>query len=178
MQAESPNLSYQDDMSEYQPNQQEIIGYAEFIGMQLPEDADLLYIAEEGLKAPVPAPWQAFSNENEQIYYRNSLTQQVIWDHPLDEHYRKKYQEAKNAKLGIKQPAFLNKSQDPLIKAASKKAVEEQKAILDQEFKQSIKEIERNFELRKQEILQNNKKEIEQEKKKWEHKKSQEVARL
>ena len=80
--------------------------------------------------------------------------------------------------MGIKQPAFLNKSEDPLIKAASKKAVEEQKALLDEEFRQSIKEIERNFELRKQEIIQNNKKELEQEKKKWEHKKSQEVARL
>ena len=41
----------------------EIIGYAEFLGMDLEEDADLLYIAEEGLKAPVPEPWKAFSNE-------------------------------------------------------------------------------------------------------------------
>ena len=41
----------------------EIIGYAEFLGMDLTEDRDLLYIAEEGLKAPVPEPWKAFSNE-------------------------------------------------------------------------------------------------------------------
>jgi len=40
--------------------------------MNLPEDNDLLYIAIEGLKAPVPAPWQAYSNDNEEIYYCNT----------------------------------------------------------------------------------------------------------
>jgi hypothetical protein len=43
----------------------------------------------------------------------------------LDDHYRKKFQEAKNAKLGIKQPAFLNKSEDPLIKAETEKKIKE-----------------------------------------------------
>ena len=69
----------------------EIIGYAEFLGMDLTEDRDLLYIAEEGLKAPVPEPWKAFSNEQEEIYYTNTITGQVIFDHPLDEVYRKKF---------------------------------------------------------------------------------------
>jgi len=32
----------------------EIIGYAEFLGMDLKEDADLLYIAEEGVSFPSP----------------------------------------------------------------------------------------------------------------------------
>ena len=73
----------------------EIFGYAEFLGMHLEEDRDLLYIAEEGLKAPVPEPWKAFSNEQEEIYYTNTITGQVIFDHPLDEVYRKKFQEAK-----------------------------------------------------------------------------------
>ena len=63
--------------------------------MNLQEDADLLYIAEEGLKAPVPEPWKAYSNENEEIYYCNTVTGQLIYDHPLDEVYRKKFQEAK-----------------------------------------------------------------------------------
>ena len=67
--------------------------------MDLTEDRDLLYIAEEGLKAPVPEPWKAFSNEQEEIYYTNTITGQVIFDHPLDEVYRKKFQEAKMKKL-------------------------------------------------------------------------------
>lgn len=44
----------QDDVEEiYDPTQNEIIGYAEFLGMVLPDDADLLYIAEEGVSVPV-----------------------------------------------------------------------------------------------------------------------------
>lgn len=40
----------QDDLEEvYEPTQQEILQYAEFLGMNLQEDADLLYIAEEGV---------------------------------------------------------------------------------------------------------------------------------
>ena len=74
------------DDEEYEPTEQgkhpylisifdlEIIGYAEFLGMDLKEDADLLYIAEEGLKAPVPEPWKAFSNDKDEIYYTNSVT--------------------------------------------------------------------------------------------------------
>ena len=83
---------------EYEPTEQEIIGYAEFLGMDLKEDADLLFIAEEGLKAPVPEPWKAFSNEKDEIYYTNTVTGQVIFDHPLDEVYRKKFLEAKMSK--------------------------------------------------------------------------------
>lgn len=42
----------QEELEEvYEPTQQEIIGYAEFLGMNLQEDADLLYIAEEGVSA-------------------------------------------------------------------------------------------------------------------------------
>lgn len=39
-----------DDEEEYQPTEQEIIDYAKFLGMVLPEDHDLLYIAEEGVR--------------------------------------------------------------------------------------------------------------------------------
>jgi hypothetical protein len=43
----------------------------------------------------------------------------------------------------------MNKSEDPLIRAETEKKVKEQRVLLEQEFKQSIQEIERNFELRK-----------------------------
>lgn len=73
----------------------------------------------------MPAPWQVYQNDNDEIYYCNTQTGQIIYDHPLDDHYRKKFQEAKNKKLGIKQPAFLNKSEDPLIKAETEKKIKE-----------------------------------------------------
>ncbi|ORZ40410.1 hypothetical protein BCR44DRAFT_1386408 [Catenaria anguillulae PL171] len=42
----------------YEPTQKEIDEYAEFLGMNLEEDADLLWIAREGLKAPLPDAWK------------------------------------------------------------------------------------------------------------------------
>lgn len=38
----------------------EIREYANFLGMELPEDNDLLYIAREGLMAPLPESWYTF----------------------------------------------------------------------------------------------------------------------
>lgn len=55
MQGNSPQLSDEEDQA-YEPTEQEIIGYAEFLGMILPEDADLLYIAEEGVNFLVMSP--------------------------------------------------------------------------------------------------------------------------
>ena len=43
----------QNEEEEYEPTQQEIFGYAEFLGMSLPDDADLLYIAEEGVSLSI-----------------------------------------------------------------------------------------------------------------------------
>lgn len=38
----------------YEPTQDEIVEYAEFLGMHLQDDSDLMWIAREGLKAPLP----------------------------------------------------------------------------------------------------------------------------
>ena len=67
--------------------------------MDLKKDYDLLYIAAEGLRALVPEPWKAYSNDDEEIYYQNSITRKIIYDHPLDEEYKKKFRDAKNIKL-------------------------------------------------------------------------------
>ncbi len=39
----------------YKPTQQEILEYARFLGMDPVEDKKYFYIAEEGLKAPLPS---------------------------------------------------------------------------------------------------------------------------
>ncbi len=49
----------------------EIVDYAEFLGMNLEEDKDLLWIAKEGLKAPLPDGWKACQNEEGELYYFN-----------------------------------------------------------------------------------------------------------
>ena len=56
--------------------------------MDLTEDIDLLYIAVEGLKTYMPEQWEALTNEQEEIYYKNTITDQVVFENPLDEIYR------------------------------------------------------------------------------------------
>ena len=65
-------------------------------------------------------------------------------------------------------PAFGAKLDDPLIKAETEKKFKERKIQIDLEYKKSYDEIERNFELRKKELIQQNQREIEKEKEKWE----------
>jgi hypothetical protein len=55
-----------------------------FLGMNLEEDKEFLYIAEEGLKAPVPEPWEVFYDTNKDMYFYNRLTQEKTYEHPLD----------------------------------------------------------------------------------------------
>ena len=59
--------------------------------MNLTNDRDLLYIAEEGLKTPLPEPWKAYSNEQDKIWYTNTITGEMIYDNPLNKAYRKKF---------------------------------------------------------------------------------------
>ena len=44
---------------EYEPNEQEIKEYAEYLGMDVQVDQQYFFIAREGLIAPVPKPWKA-----------------------------------------------------------------------------------------------------------------------
>lgn len=71
------------------------------------KDKKYLFIAEEGLKAEVPAPWKAFQNENGDIFYVNSKTKENTWKHPLDDYFRNKFQTVKaedEARQALKKP--------------------------------------------------------------------------
>jgi len=59
------------------------------------EDEGLLWIAREGLTAPVPEPWEALEDENYGVVYYNKDTKQISYEHPLDEEYKALYQEKK-----------------------------------------------------------------------------------
>jgi centrosomal protein CEP164 len=93
----------------YEPSQQEIADYAEWLGMDLQEDEDLLWIARAGLKQPLPNPWRPCQTENDEIFYFNFETGESVWDHPMDEHHRKLYV-AEKEKRKIKIVATLESS--------------------------------------------------------------------
>ena len=63
-----------DEEGDYEPNLEEIHGYAKFLGINMETDQEFLFIAEEGLKAPVPEPWKTYFNENDEIFYVNPVT--------------------------------------------------------------------------------------------------------
>ncbi|VDQ01292.1 unnamed protein product [Trichobilharzia regenti] len=71
-----------------EPTDQEIMLYAESIGIDVEKERDLLYIAEEGVSANLPKGWQVLKDENNQIFYYDSKSGISMWEHPLDEYFR------------------------------------------------------------------------------------------
>jgi hypothetical protein len=81
--------------ADYEPSQQEINEYAEWLGMDLMQDEELRWIASEGLKAPLPPAWKPCQSSDGDIFYFNFETGESVWDHPCDEHYRRVYRRAR-----------------------------------------------------------------------------------
>lgn len=70
--------------------------YAKWLGMHLEQDSSLLWIAREGLMAPLPKNWKPCkTKDTEDIYYFNFDTGESTWDHPCDGYYKKVYEEEK-----------------------------------------------------------------------------------
>jgi hypothetical protein len=68
------------------------------------KEPDLVFIAVEGLKAPLPAGWKAVEEPGGEMYYFNFKTKQSQWEHPCDEFY-KEMLERERAKLRASQRA-------------------------------------------------------------------------
>ena len=65
-----------------------------------------------------------------------------------------------------------------MIRAQTEKKVNEQKEQIEMEFKASIDEIDKHFELRKKELIAQNQHDIEREKDKWEKFKKEEEKKI
>ena len=89
----------EEDIDEnYEPTDDEIDEYAKWLGMEFPRDSDLMWIAREGLKAPLPEHWKPCKTSDGEIYYFNFSSGESVWDHPCDEYYRKLYDDEKAKK--------------------------------------------------------------------------------
>ena len=84
-----------------EPSEEEVLQYAGFLQMQLPEDKDLLWIAREGVRAPLPAPWTECRTDEDQVYFYNFDTGESLWEHPSDDYYRQQYQAQKSRKQAL-----------------------------------------------------------------------------
>ncbi|KRX04787.1 WW domain [Pseudocohnilembus persalinus] len=100
----------------YEPDEQEILNYAEHLGMDLQQDQQFFYIAKEGLKAPLPYPWKPCSTRDQEIYYLNFETHQTTLEHPCDQYYRDMFLKEKQ-KFIEKQVQKQQKRKNPLQQA-------------------------------------------------------------
>jgi len=69
------------------PSDEEIIEYAEFLGIDVDREPWLMWIAREGVVAPVPPPWKACTQTGDDLFYFNFETGESIWEHPSDQKY-------------------------------------------------------------------------------------------
>ena len=83
---------------DFEPTDEEVKNYAEWLGLDPKEDTDLMYLAKEGLKAPLKDGWKPCTNSDNEIFYFNFMTGQTSWTHPADEAYRTMVQEKKRAR--------------------------------------------------------------------------------
>ena len=76
---------------------EDIKDYAEWMGMNLPEDNKYLWIAKEALTAKLPAPWKQYQKKDGsgEPFYFNTETGESSWEHPLDQHFKEMYQKEK-----------------------------------------------------------------------------------
>ncbi|XP_036005569.1 centrosomal protein of 164 kDa isoform X2 [Fundulus heteroclitus] len=82
-------LILEEDYDEnYIPSEQEIHEYAREIGIDPDNEPELLWLAREGIMAPLPPEWKPCQDVTGDIYYFNFSTGQSTWDHPCEEHYR------------------------------------------------------------------------------------------
>ncbi|XP_035241741.1 centrosomal protein of 164 kDa-like isoform X4 [Anguilla anguilla] len=83
-------LILEEDYDEnYIPSEQEILEYAREIGIDPEREPELMWLAREGIVAPLPAEWKPCQDVTGDVYYFNFSSGQSTWDHPCDEQYRR-----------------------------------------------------------------------------------------
>ncbi|KAM9768528.1 centrosomal protein of 164 kDa isoform 5-T5 [Dama dama] len=82
-------LVLEEDYDEnYIPSEHEILEFAREIGIDPIKEPELMWLAREGIVAPLPVEWKPCQDITGDIYYFNFSNGQSTWDHPCDEHYR------------------------------------------------------------------------------------------
>ncbi len=67
-----------------------LIDMCVYLGIRVMTDMDIIWIAEDALRAPLPGlEWTIKHDNAGRIFFHNTLTNESKWDHPLDYHFRK-----------------------------------------------------------------------------------------
>ncbi|XP_064482194.1 uncharacterized protein LOC135394984 isoform X1 [Ornithodoros turicata] len=84
--------------------------YADQLGIVLPDEQDLLWIAQAGLEVSLPPPWCPVEDAQGRIYYFNSVTKETIWEHPLDSYYKDMVKKERRKLAAAKEGSALEKA--------------------------------------------------------------------
>lgn len=68
---------------------EELISMCEYLGIRVLSEPNMVWIAADALKAPLPISWTAQKDANGRTYFYNHLSNQAKLEHPLDPHFRK-----------------------------------------------------------------------------------------
>ncbi|KAG2989188.1 hypothetical protein PC128_g16973 [Phytophthora cactorum] len=83
-------------MATSSPDFQEVLrDHARSLGVDPNSESYLLPLVQEALLVELPADWEQGETEDVTLYYFNSSTEESIWEHPLDAHYRELIQAKK-----------------------------------------------------------------------------------
>jgi len=91
MVASSPGpriIVLEDSDENYTPSKDQVLEYAEYIGIDADCETHLMWIAREGVAAKLPHPWKACTENGDDIFYFDFESGESLWDHPCDEKYR------------------------------------------------------------------------------------------
>ncbi|NXH78481.1 CE164 protein, partial [Hydrobates tethys] len=124
-------LILEEDYDEtYIPSEQEIQDFAREIGIDPEKEPELIWLAREGIVAPLPPEWKPCQDITGDIYYFNFANGQSTWDHPCDDHYRE---------LVVQEREKLLARGSLKKKDKKKKNKKEKKEKKDKKEKQSLK---------------------------------------
>ncbi|EEY67937.1 uncharacterized protein PITG_18352 [Phytophthora infestans T30-4] len=91
--------------------QEALRDHARSLGVDPDSESYLLSLVQEALLAELPPDWEQGETEDGTLYYFNSSTEESIWEHPLDAHYRELIQLRKDehaAQSSSNAPAVTN----------------------------------------------------------------------
>lgn len=67
---------------------QEVVDMCEYLGIGVLSEENMVWIAVDALRAPLPVNWTVQQDAAGRNYFYNVLTNQARWEHPLDPHFR------------------------------------------------------------------------------------------
>ena len=73
---------------DFELSENDIREYAQWLEIDVSTESALLWIAEKGIKEPLPSDWKPCKTSEGEIYYFNFSTGESIWDHPCDAKYK------------------------------------------------------------------------------------------